>query len=99
MLIVRHLLCRRDACRLHLRAAILTGACENVLSLGIPSGLQNAIFAIANLFVQTGVNSFDAVLVSGNSAAANADTIIFNVMAAFHTGCASFISQNLGGEP
>lgn len=97
VLIVRHLLCRRDACRLHLSRGYLDRrACENVLSLGIPSGLQNAIFAIANLFVQTGVNSFDAVLVSGNSAAANADTIIFNVMAAFHTGCASFISQNLG---
>lgn len=33
---------------------------------------------------------------SGNSAAANADAIIFNVQAAIHTACASFISRNRG---
>ncbi len=64
--------------------------------IGIPSGLQNAIFAVANLFVQVGVNSFDAVMVSGNSAAANADTLLFNMMSAFYTACASFISRNWG---
>ena len=64
--------------------------------LGIPAGIQNGIFAIANIFVQVGVNSFDAVMVSGNAAAANADALIFNVMAAFYTGCASFISRNRG---
>ena len=46
--------------------------------------------------MQSGVNSFDAVMVSGNAAAANADTLIYNVMAAFHTACASFVSRNLG---
>ena len=35
-------------------------------------------------------------MVSGNAAAANADTLIYNVMAAFHTACASFVSRNLG---
>ena len=64
--------------------------------IGIPSGLQNAIFAVANLFVQIGVNSFDSVMVSGSSAAANADTLIFNMMSAFYTGCATFVSRNWG---
>ena len=35
-------------------------------------------------------------MVSGNAAATNADAIIFNVMSAFYTGCASFVSQNRG---
>ena len=35
-------------------------------------------------------------MVSGNSAATNADSIIYNVMAAFHTACASFVSRNWG---
>ena len=51
---------------------------------------------MANLFVQTGINSFDAIMVSGNSAAANADPLIYNVMAAFYTGCSSFMGQNRG---
>ena len=45
--------------------------CREILTLGIPSGLQNAIFYIANMFIQAGVNSFDTVMVAGNSAAAN----------------------------
>ncbi len=96
-LVIAHLLRRGDACRLHLSFRYFDRrACTSVLALGIPAGVQNAIFAVANLFVQKGVNSFDAVLVSGNSAAANADTVIYNVMGAFHTACASFMSRNLG---
>lgn len=67
-----------------------------ILSLGLPAGLQNAIFGIANLFIQAAVNSFDAVMVEGNSAAANADALIYDVMAAFYVGCTSFIAQNYG---
>lgn len=48
--------------------------------------------------MQTGVNSFDEIMVSGNSAASNADTIIFNVLAAFYTACATFAGQNLGAR-
>ena len=67
-----------------------------ILSIGIPSGLQNAIFAIANLFIQAGVNSFDSLMVKGNSAAANADAMVYDAMAAFYMACASFMSQNYG---
>ena len=96
-LVVQHLLRRNDSCRLYLsRKYFDKSSCISILILGIPAGIQNAIFAVANLFVQKGVNHFDAVMVSGNSAATNADAIIYNVMAAFHTACASFASRNLG---
>ena len=67
-----------------------------VLALGIPAGLQNGIFMLANLFVQAGVNTFDATMVAGNSAASNADGIVYNIMAAFYTAGSSFIGQNYG---
>ena len=96
-LILGHLFRRKDSCKLTREKGLIDRhACKEVLVLGIPAGIQNAIFAIANLFVQSGVNHFDAITVSGNSAAANADAIIFNMMAAFYTGCASFVSRNLG---
>ena len=69
-----------------------------ILRIGIPSAFQYAIFAIANLFVQTGVNSFDHVMVEGNSAATNADPLIYDMMAAFYTACSSFIAQNYGAR-
>ena len=69
---------------------------KRLLGLGIPAGLQSAVFAVANLFIQGAVNSFDSVMVEGNSAAANSDAIIYNVMAAFYTACSTFMGQNLG---
>ena len=71
---------------------------KNILALSIPSGFQYAIFQIANLFIQMGVNSFDAVVVEGNSAAANADGLVYDVMAAFYTACSSFMGQNYGAR-
>lgn len=67
-----------------------------LLRISIPAGFQNAIFYVANLFVQVGVNSFSATYVSANSAAANADGLVYDVMAAFYTACGSFIGQNYG---
>ena len=74
------------------------GRAAEVLAIGVPAGLQSCVFAVANLFIQSAVNSFDAIMVSGNSAAANADAIIYNVMAAFYTACGSFMGQNYGAR-
>lgn len=71
---------------------------KRILQTGIPSAFQYALFAIANLFVQTGVNSFDHIMVEGNSAAANADPLVYDMMAAFYTACSSFIAQNFGAQ-
>ena len=67
-----------------------------ILKIGIPAGMQNAIFAIANTFIQVGVNSFDAVMVAGTAAGANLDNIIYSSMNGFYVACATFIGQNYG---
>lgn len=69
---------------------------NKILSVGIPASLQYATFAVANLFIQSGVNSFDDVFVEGNSAAANADSLVYDIMASFYVASSSFISQNFG---
>ena len=71
---------------------------QRILALGVASGMQHAIFAIANLFIQSAVNSFSAAVVEGNSAAANADSLVYEVMAAPYTACSTFISQNYGAR-
>lgn len=67
-----------------------------ILALGLPSGIQYGIFALANLFIQAAVNSFPTAMVSGNAAAANADSLVYDAMGAFYTACATFMSQNYG---
>lgn len=85
--------------RLRLRGFRLDQAkVKDILVLGVPAGLQNAIFQAANLFIQAGVNSFDTVMVEGNSAAANADALVYDLMAAFYTACTSFMAQNYGAD-
>ena len=96
-LILRALTKVQDCYALDLHAIKLDlGMTKRILLLGVPAGFQNAVFAIANLFIQAGVNSFDSLMVKGNSAAANADAMIYDAMAAFYMACASFMSQNYG---
>ena len=71
---------------------------KEILTLGIPAAIQYSIFYVANLFIQAGVNTFDTVTVAGNSAAANADGLVYDVMAAFYTACTSFIGQAYGAR-
>ena len=101
LLILMHMARLQDDCAFRLRdlkSGLDIPEEKRILALGLPAGLQHAIFAIANLFIQGAVNSFDSVMVEGNSAAANADAIIYNVMAAFYTACSTFMGQNLGAR-
>ena len=78
--------------------AIDRDAASAVLRIGVPAAIQYSLFAIANICIQTSINSFSHVVVEGNSAATNADSLIYDMMAAFYTACTSFIAQNLGAR-
>ncbi|WP_455721487.1 MATE family efflux transporter [Agathobacter sp.] len=78
--------------------AIDKEAAVSVLRIGVPAAIQYSLFAIANICIQTSINSFSHVVVEGNSAATNADSLIYDMMAAFYTACTSFIAQNLGAR-
>lgn len=96
-LIIRSLLKENTVYSLRIGELRLHGRnCREILTLGIPSGLQNGIFYVANMFIQAGVNRFDTIMVAGNSAAANADGLVYDAMAAFYTACSSFIGMNYG---
>lgn len=69
---------------------------RRLLALGLPTACQNAVFYIANLFVQAGVNTFSATVVAGNAAAANSDSLVYESMNAYYTACATYVSQNYG---
>ena len=93
MFLARH----RGVCRLTLSGLRFHREhARDVFTLGLSGGVQEAAFAVSNLFLQRGINSFDAATVAGHAIALNADAIMFSVMGGFWTACASFMSQNFG---
>lgn len=96
-LIMRSLLVTDKRYKLELsNLSFETTVAIKILKIGIPAAMQYSLFAVANLFVQSAVNTFNHVIVEGNSAAMNFDSIVYDMMAAFYIACTSFIAQNYG---
>lgn len=97
VLILRALLRTREDFGLRPRELRLHWASAGqILAIGIPAGLQNVIFAIANMFIQSSLNTFSAITVAGAAAAANADALTYDGIVGFYTACGSFVGQNFG---
>ena len=72
---------------------------REIVLIGLPAGIQNSLFAISNVTIQTAVNSFDSTaIVAGNSASNNIGGFIYTSMNAFYQSCITFTSQNLGAK-
>ena len=87
-LILKDLFGSHEIYRLRWGEMRLTGhKAKRILQIGVPSAFQYMIYSVANLFVQSGVNSFSATVVSGNSAAMNADNLVYDIMALLLQEC------------
>ncbi len=69
---------------------------KEVVSLGLPSGVQNAVLTIGNLVVQKNVNSFGTYAMSGFGAYVKIESVVFLPILAMSMSIPTFISQNLG---
>lgn len=71
---------------------------RKILKIGLPAGMQGAVFSISNVLIQSSVNSFGSVAMAGNTASANIEGFIYNAMNAVYQTNLSFTSQNYGGR-
>ena len=69
-----------------------------VLKNGIPSGVQNSIISIANVFVQSNINAFGALAVAGCGAYMKIQGFAFLPVICFTMAMSTFVSQNLGAQ-
>ena len=67
-----------------------------IISVGIPAGLQGVVFSLSNVVIQSSVNSFDTLVVTGNTAAQNIEGFAYVGMNCFYHAALSFTGQNLG---
>lgn len=69
-----------------------------ILRIGIPSGIQGAIFSVSNVFIQSGINSFGENAIAGSSVALNFEYFTYDIAAAFAQAAVTFTSQNFGAR-
>ncbi len=71
---------------------------KEMAAIGVPAGMQGAVFSISNVLIQSSVNSFGSVAMAGNTAAANIEGFVYIAMNTFHQAALSFTSQNYGAR-
>lgn len=99
ILVTLALIKRSDSCKLVLRKMrIYSKQLAEILHLGIPASIQSAVFQMSNVLIQSSVNSFGDVFVSGCSAAANIGGFIVTPANAFYQAAVSFVGQNVGAK-
>ena len=69
-----------------------------ILRYGIPSGIQNSVIAIANVFVQTNINSFGKAAVAGCGSYSKLEGFAFLPVTCFSQALSTFVGQNLGAK-
>ena len=96
-LIVRCMMKTEGSIRLELaKLHIDTDKFKRILQIGLPASFQGMVFSFSNVIIQSSVNSFGAITVAGNSAAANIEGFVYVAMNAFHQAAISFTGQNIG---
>lgn len=71
-------------------------ALQKILLIGVPAGIQAAIFSVSNVFIQSGINSFGEDAIAGSSLALNFEYFSYDITSAFAQAAVTFTSQNYG---
>ena len=67
-----------------------------MIQIGVPAGMQGALFSISNVLIQSSVNSFGSTVMAGNTAGSNIEGFVYTSMNSFHQAAISFCGQNYG---
>ena len=74
------------------------GLLKRILFVGIPAGLQFITFDLANLLIQSGINSFGDITVAAWTAYVKTDAITWMISGAFGVSITTFVGQNFGAQ-
>ena len=98
-LVTRELMKRTDACHLELgKMRFHKAQLSKMIRIGLPAGIQSSLFSISNVLIQSSVNSFGDVFMSGSAASSNIEGFVYASLNAFHQTAVNFIGQNAGAR-
>ena len=99
ILVIRCLIKEESSVRLEVRKLeIDRDKFLRILKIGLPAGLQGAVFSISNVLIQSSINSFGSTVMAGNTAAGNLEGFVYNSMNSFYQTNISFTGQNMGAR-
>ena len=99
MAVVLVLMYRRDDIRFYpSKMRIYMPQLKKILRIGLPAGIQSSTFSLSNVIIQSAMNSFGEVLVSGNAAVSNIEGFCFATVNGFHQAAVNYIGQNVGAQ-
>ena len=90
---------RRTNGIIHLEAKELkidSASLKNILRIGLPAGIQSAVFAVSNIVILSAINSLGTVVMAASSAAYNIEIITYDILNSFSQACTTFVGQNVG---
>lgn len=83
--------------RVSIRAVGIDGRIlKRILRIGLPAGIQSAVFSVANIVIQSAINSLGTTTIAASSAAFNIEVICYNVLNSFSQACTTFTGQCYG---
>lgn len=99
VLVTWALMKRTDSCHLELKKMRFHSIqLRKMLRIGLPAGIQSSLFSISNVLIQSSINSFGDILMSGNAAAGNIEGFVYTSLNAFHQTAVNYIGQNAGAK-
>ncbi|MBQ7872937.1 MAG: MATE family efflux transporter [Clostridia bacterium] len=99
VLVIIHMTKLNDECHLDFKKlGFDISVLKQLTKVGLPAGIQGALFSVSNMILQTGYNSLGPVIVNANVAAMNVDGYIYNILNSFYHTCLTFCSQNFGAK-
>ncbi len=97
MLLLRRLLRTKQVIRIKRQELQFDGKIFcSILRIGLPAGIQSAVFAVANIVIQAAINSLGTIVIAASSAAFNIEIFAYDVLNAFSQACTTFTGQNYG---
>ena len=85
---------RLDPRKLRVDGAVLA----RIVRIGLPAGLQSAVFALANTIIQSGINSLGTEVMAASSAAMSLEYVFYNLLNSFSQACTTFVGQAFGAR-
>lgn len=69
---------------------------HKIVRIGLPAGVQSAMYSISNLIIQSSINAFGTDTIAAWTAYGKIDGIFWMIMGAYGVSITTFVGQNFG---